>query len=65
MKALSTLTPAIQRIQRATKASRVHVLFFIVTLTRPEKSLHFLVRSPDSNLHFLVSPKIALHLITG
>jgi hypothetical protein len=34
-------------------------------LTRPEKSLHFFVRSPDSNLHFLVSPKIALHLITG
>jgi hypothetical protein len=34
-------------------------------LTRPEKSLHFLVRSPDSNLHFLVSPEIALHLITG
>ncbi|MCA3067815.1 MAG: delta-60 repeat domain-containing protein, partial [Rhodocyclaceae bacterium] len=32
MKKLLTLTPAIQRIQRATKASRVHVLFFIVTL---------------------------------
>jgi len=24
-----------------------------------------LVKSPDSNLHFLVSPEIALHLITG
>jgi hypothetical protein len=34
-------------------------------LTRPEKSLHFLVKSPDTNLHFLVSPEIALHLITG
>ena len=33
--------------------------------TRPEKSLHFLVKSPDTNLHFLVSPEIALHLITG
>lgn len=38
---------------------------FVRQLTRPEKSLHFLVRSPDSNLHFLVSPEIALHLITG
>jgi len=36
-----------------------------VGLTRPEKSLHFLVKSPDTNLHFLVSPEIALHLITG
>ena len=35
------------------------------TLTRPEKRLHILVKSPDSNLHFLVSPEIALHLITG
>jgi hypothetical protein len=34
-------------------------------VTRPEKSLHFLVKSPDSNLHILVSPEIALHLITG
>ena len=34
-------------------------------LTRPEKSLHILVKSPDSNLHILVSPEIALHLITG
>jgi hypothetical protein len=34
-------------------------------LTRPEKSLHYLVKSPDSNLQFLVSPEIALHLITG
>ncbi len=32
MKKLLTLTPAIQRIQRATKTSRVHILFFIVTL---------------------------------
>jgi len=35
------------------------------SLTRPEKSLHFLVKSPDSNLHFLVNPEIALHLFTG
>jgi hypothetical protein len=34
-------------------------------VTRPEKSLHILVKNPDSNLHFLVSPEIALHLITG
>jgi hypothetical protein len=34
-------------------------------MTRPEKSLHILVKNPDSNLHFLVSPEIALHLITG
>ncbi|MBY0434922.1 MAG: hypothetical protein K2U26_12505, partial [Cyclobacteriaceae bacterium] len=27
-----------------------------ISLTRPEKSLHNLVKSPDSNLHFLVSP---------
>ena len=31
-------------------------------MTRTEKSLHILVKSPDSNLHFLVSPEIALHL---
>jgi hypothetical protein len=37
----------------------------MITLTRPEKSLHILVKNPDSNLHFLVSPEIALHLITG
>ena len=37
----------------------------LLSLTRPEKSLHFLVKSPDTNLHFLVSPEIALHLITG
>ena len=37
----------------------------ILILTRPEKSLHILVKNPDSNLHFLVSPEIALHLITG
>ena len=34
-------------------------------VTRPEKSLHNLVRSPSTNLHFLVSPEMALHLITG
>ena len=37
----------------------------IKIVTRPEKSLHILVKSPDSNLHILVSPEIALHLITG
>jgi len=45
--------------------SRIICLVWIGRLTRPEKSLHFLVKSPDSNLHFLVSPEIALHLITG
>jgi len=34
-------------------------------VTRPEKSLHILIKSPDSNLHFLVNPEIALHLFTG
>ncbi len=34
-------------------------------MPRPEKSLHNLVKSPDSNLHFLVSPERALHLFTG
>jgi hypothetical protein len=36
-----------------------------LNLTRPEKGLHNLFKSPDSNLHFLVSPERALHLITG
>ena len=34
-------------------------------MTRPEKSLHNLVKSPETNLHFLISPERALHLITG
>jgi hypothetical protein len=34
-------------------------------VTRPEKSLHNLVKSPETNLHFLISPERALHLITG
>jgi hypothetical protein len=34
-------------------------------MTRPEKSLHFLIKSPDSNLHYFVSPERALHLFTG
>jgi len=34
-------------------------------MTRPENSLHNLVKSPDSNLQFLVSPERALPLFTG
>ena len=45
--------------------TNVNVVKEVLHLTRPEKSLHFLVKSPDSNLHFLVNPEIALHLITG
>jgi hypothetical protein len=49
------------------KLSRSRLLVTVenLCLTRPEKSLHILVKNPDSNLHFLVSPEIALHLITG
>jgi hypothetical protein len=43
----------------------INCQFRIKSMTRPEKSLHILVKNPDSNLHFLVSPEIALHLITG
>jgi hypothetical protein len=53
----------------ATKVQAVNCYFiyenYLIVVTRPEKSLHILVKSPDSNLHFLVSPEIALHLLTG
>jgi len=29
-------------------------------MTRPKKSLHFLLLSPNSNLHFILNPKYCL-----
>ncbi len=30
-------------------------------MSRPEKSLHFLIAHPVSNLHFKINPEYALH----
>ena len=31
-------------------------------MSRPEKSLHFSIKSPDTSLHFFYNPKYRLHL---
>ena len=39
----------------------VHNVRFLRYLSRPKKSLHFLVNNPTTNLHIFLNPKYHLH----
>jgi len=32
-------------------------------MSRPKKSLHFMIKNPDTNLHFNINPEYRLHLL--
>jgi len=46
--------------QRLVWHLKVLVKVYILSMTRPKKSLHFLLISPDSNLQFILNPKYCL-----